>query len=491
MATKILCVSLVQDKIDLLRVEKRVNTYRALGQPTRGADENALGRACRWADEILLNSEFPAAAYRWATFPKVQKRYLTNIIKRDAVSVLDVPGGTRVAFKAIKDVVEEGVTKRYLSYVAVSEDEITQLENELFAKYVYKIKSITTLPVALCAALIQTQKPDDNFMLIWVGENTTVMAICSPTGEIYVARHIPVGFTQEGIADPAYMERFSDEVRRDIASTTLFHTQSFPNTDCQKYYMIGNVYLQNIFSEFPIPELSDQIHFGLPHSPISGLQDANVNEAAHLVGSLFCQKEFNLVDPRILLNKTIERVVKTAIWAVAVLVILAGAYLFRVEPVSSEKISHFGESSAEYQTLQTEVASVQKDVHELNRFSGWKTFYKNTYKNQPAWNRLFFDLAESIPPKIVVDAFQVTPGKGKEVHGWSTFIKGHIKDQEWNKGLELLREFGANIHRSPHFSVESVDYTPIVEDENSTIANADFEFQINIRLTPQDTVNEK
>jgi hypothetical protein len=497
MATKILCVSLTEDNdnIDLLRFEKRVNTYKALSQPTWSADLNTLGQACRWADQIFISSEFPSAAYHWAVFPKVQKRYLNNVIKRDADRVLDIPGGARVAYKNIRYVVEEGVTKCYLSYVAVPEDEISKLENELFAKYTHKIRRITTLPVALCAVLIQTEKPAHNFMLTWVGEKTTVMAISNPTGEVYVARHIPVGVSQQDLDDPAYMERFSDEIRRDIDSTSLFHSQTFPNVDCQTYYMIGKEYLRNIFSDLPLPELSrgsftPQIHFGLPQSPLLGLQDSNLNEAAHIAGSLLIQKEFNLIAPKIRLNRKLERTAKTAILALAALILLAGVWLFQVDPVSSEKIDNFKKRTAEYQQLQTEVSGIQKKVEELSQFSGWKNFYENTYKNQPAWNLLFFDIAKSIPPNIVINEVRVTPGEGKEIHGWNGIIVGYLNGQEWNNGLELLREFGSQLHSSPHFNVEKVDYTPVFEDENESITNADFEFQVHFQLTPQDKIYE-
>ncbi len=495
MAIKTLTVSFLEDRIDLLKVEQGVTyTFTALDRIQTDVNQETLDRAARWADQIFINSDFPSAVYQWASFPKVQYRHQIQLVARHASKILDAPEGVRVAFQDEGTVLEKGVPKRRIAYLAVPENEVARLENDLLGRFKQKIVRVTALPVALAAAVVQAEHPDGDFMIIWIGEMSTIFAVSSAQGDVRVARNIPVGLKRHELPEePTRREEFSKELDRDITTTLLLYGDRFGQQKCEKFYFLGNRHLQEILEEFPLKSVpkANSWH-GIP-SPLIQREKTIGPESEHLLGTLFVRRSFNLVDRSIIWGRRFEKGYRLSLTALTVMIIAALAWMFMVAPPTGEdQRAAYELKKEELQRVNRELYRLEEKQIELKRYGGWRDFYKNTYINQPAWAKMFSSLAATIPEQFVIKRFRIMPGEGEGVHGWSCVMEGHIKVDNWNDGLELLRTFGASIHQTPYFDIDDIKYTTLEggdeKKEKESGSGPDdgleeFDFEIRMKLT--------
>jgi len=160
--------------------------------------------------------------------------------------------------------------------------------------------------------------------------------------------------------------------------------------------------------------------------------------------------------------------------------------LLTTPPGSAEKKYTYAGNLRELEEINSSLYQLESKKIELQRFSGWKDFYKNTYTNQPAWSKMFSSLAKDIPGEFVINSLEIFPGKTTGIHGWSCILSGHIKATQWNRGLALLREFGTKVHQSHYYDIVDVQYTPLEDDKNAGSQETSFDFVIKMKLTPQE-----
>ncbi len=485
MSLKVLSVSILDDSIDILKLEQGIrNSFVAKGEVLRGVDKKSLDKAAGWADRIYINGLFPGAEYRWSEFPDVSNRNLKQLVYRHATQYLETRAKVRVDFADKGKIIVDSLEKRLVSSLAVTEEDVSRIEREVFSKYRHKIHRITSLPVALCNAVVSSERPKDDFMVVWVGEKSLVYAISSPEGDIKVARNIPISMDFDHL-DELDMEKVSNEFDRDIMTTLLLYNDNFENPACSSFYLLGNPKLSNIFEKFPLGSVGQYGKYALDHLPVRNLPVKD-SWAYYLLGNLFSGNGYNLVDKTITWGQRFDSWYRYAALLLIGCFIFAGTWLLLTAPqsrVSNE--SFYAEKKEELVKVNEQLYALQQDEIELKRYSGWDNFYKNTYTNQPAWSKLFSSLAAEIPKEFVFSNVEISPGNSKGVHGWQCILTGRIEATEWQTGLNLLRDFGTKFNRSPYADVVDVQYTPMEENRGSNLEETSFDVVIQMILTPQ------
>jgi hypothetical protein len=493
-ARNVLLVSIIDGKTHLLTLKRNIKIYHISGQPIFNADRETLEEKCRKSHEISVISDFPNANHYWDYFPKVPLRDLKEVVVRDAADKYGYLAQVRAVFEGVGEGFREGTPKRLLSCLVVDNADVFRIENEVFRNHRHKIVRIDSVPAVLAAVVSHVEKPASDFMVIDVGETSTSICISSPKGHVKISRQIPVGFGKDiKESDSNYAAlcvNFFHEVAKDVTSTNLYYMQKFLDSECNVRYMLGPPALKRALESHgkDIPP----VRFGFTKSPLSFMNLEQAATCAHLIGALFCSSSYNLLSTHIRVARNVDRAYRVAIASVGAAIIGSGFYLYQIQPVPEKKIAAYNAKNAELATVQEEVLALRKQVATLNRFSGWETFYKNTYQNQPAWNVMFSEVASSLPKEIVIESVRIEPGTvkdttGKDVQGWTCAIAGVIKVNEWDKGLQKLREFGKKIHGSPNFAIQTVKYEPELDKDKHPTQETSFSFQINAQLTPQDT----
>lgn len=488
MAKTILMVSIIDGKTHLLRVQRTLKSYQTIDEPIVDADQETMEAYCKKAGEIIINSDFPSCNYYWGSFPKVSWRYLKDIVVREARENFWYAGPVRAAIQEVGQIHEDGTAKRLLSCIIVDGHEVSDIENKIFGKFRHKISHINPLGTALCAVVAHTEKPTGDFMVIGVRDNLTTMAISSPKGEVKIARQLPIGFAKDTDCNNADLcKSFFNEIIKDITNTNLYYLQNFQGAQCNTFYMLGSSSLKLAMEKhgtdhFPLP-----VKFGFSNSPLPSLNPDQAAEWAYLFGTLYCHKNYNLLNRQIVISRNFNRGYQYAMIAITAAIIGCLLYVYRVEPVSADKISRYNSLNNQLAEIHQEVSKLENQVNILKKFSGWEAFYENTYKNQPAWNTLFSELAYNKPDEIVIESFRIDPGPGHGVRGWNSIITGYIRASEWNQGLKLVRDYGARLHRSPNFKIENVKPEPAVDKDKRPGKEIGYHFQIHAKLTSQNT----
>jgi len=249
--------------------------------------------------------------------------------------------------------------------------------------------------------------------------------------------------------------------------------------------MLGNPILKQALERYG-SDTMPPIQLGFTNSPLPALDLDKAAEWVYIFGSLYCHRNYNLLNRQIVITRNFNRGYQFAMISIFLAIIGSLIYLYQVEPVSADKIAEYRSKNNHLALIQKEVIELQNQVNKINQFSGWGDFYNNTYKNQPSWNSLFSEVAQSQPKEMVIENFRIDPGIDKGVRKWNVVITGHILVPEWKQGLELLRAFGTTIHHSPHFEIEKIKYSPDKEKEEKLADEIGFQFQIDALLKPRD-----
>ena len=485
MAKRILSISLIEDDFQYLEVEKQPAGFFPHPPPNVITDESLMS-ACRKADEIFINTLFPITLYEWDLFPKVAKQYLESLVSQSAQEKPGITPPVQVRFQTIKETVDAGVTKWQIAYAAIESDNITSLW-ERFENFSRKIKIITPLPGAVASTIAHVDHPTEDFVLVWVGETSSVVSVSDPAGLIKVSRCIPLGLSKRDSSDdPDSHQQFSRDLDEEISMTLTFFKQQFRASVPRALYLVGNSRLQDIFQRYPLSGGEFDIHFALSESPVQAMSDREVNENINLIGNLYLTGAFNFI-PR---EATVERKVLmgfgVAYAALVIAIFLTAFWGFSLTKLKSDKMDTFNNQFSRFQDLKKQVEVLQSDVARLKPFEGWKVFYENTFQNRPKWNMFLSELGLLIPPTIVLEDLQVLPLKGSGVHGRNVRMAGKIKADNWQEGLSMLREFGGKLQSSSFFEVTNVQYTP----EAMTTGTKTFDFRIAFTLLNEESAHE-
>ncbi len=484
MAFKILSVSILEENIDILRFEQGMtNTFSAIGESQRYVDQKTLDKAAKWADQIHINSVLPSAEYTWSNFPKVNNRILKQLVNRHAIQYLETRQGVRVAFQDQGNTIVDALVKRRVSSLAAHEEEIVKLEKGIFAKYRHKIHRVTSLPVALCNAVVFSEQPKTDFMVVWVGERSTIFAISSPQGDIKVARNIPVAIDLKYVED-GDLEDMARELDRDIMTTLLLYSDTFEDPVVTNFYLLGNPKLSRMFETASLESVGHHGTLSLDNLPVRGLKSTDTR-AYHLLSNLFPGRGYNLVDPAITWGQRFDRGYRYASMLLLGCLITTATWLLLTAPPGKASVDAvYTQKKLELEEVNNKLYQLQSKEIELKRFSGWESFYKNTYTNQPAWSKMFSSLAADVPKEFVFKSVEINPGKKTGVHGWTMVLTGQIKTNEWNGGLALLRDFGTKFHQSPYVDIIDVQYTPLEEARSADLQETSFDVVISMKLIP-------
>ena len=479
MAKKILSVSLIDDAFHYLEIEKQPAGF-FVHPPPLFVTQETLKAACQKADEIYLNGIFPNTIYEWGLFPKVNRRYLTNLVEKDAREKFGTSSPLQVQFKTLREAVEAGISKWEVAYIAVEEQTLSSLW-KTFKSFTRKIKFIAPLPVALASTVAHTDQPAENFSVLWVGETSSVVTISSPEGIVKVARSVPLGLSRKELPESAdYLKQFSQELGREISRTFTFFKQQFREVVPNSLYIFGNNFLPEIFQKFPLPFTASNLHYHLAALPVKGMKEDDANANIHLIGNLFVPETFNFLPKEELAGRKTSLTYRIA-YAAVILLIALGVFLgVSLTALKSARVKEYNQKLSQLSGVQEEVHELRGNVSRLRHLEGWKIFYEIIYKNQPQWNMLLSELGLLIPPNVVIEDFQVLPEKESRTIAWNSKISGKIKAQNWQEGLNILREFGGKLQASPFFEVADLNYAPQKMGSEAKT----FDFQISTTIKP-------
>ena len=490
MAKRILSVTYIDGVYHYLEVDRQAGgLFPRTSTPQIAATEEALIAVCQKAEEIYLCGEFPTALYQWETLPRVAKRYLPNLVRQAAREKAEASASIQVRFETLEDVLESGGPRTRVAYIAVHDEDLTPIWSAL-ERVMKKVKAISPLPVALASAVVQADKPEKDFIVSWVGEQSTMIVIGSPKGQVKMARSLPLGlYGGQKDADPEEARLFSEELSREISRTTTFFKQEFRSGVPGVIYFLGPPRLKALLeANVPFGVPPDQ-RFRLSTSLIQNMKDEDTSLGFHVVSNFFVPAAFNFLPV-----ETVGRHKADVLYAAAVviLVLLAAAAViwdFQLYNRKQARITDYHLKYTELKQLQADVSQKQAEVDKLRPFEGWKRFYEDTFENRPAWNRIFSELALILPGNIVLNTVALKEPAGRQgVEGpvLDTEIAGEIQADNWEQGLSVLREFGERLQMSPLFDVTEVEYTPRELAEVTKV----FSFKIGLKLVPQRMAHE-
>lgn len=474
MAQKLLSVSRQQDRIRGLLIEKKGGGYFA-GDPMDLSSKEALHSACSAADEIYINDSFLSAIYVWSLFPKVAPKHIANLLLQDALDKFQSKGEPNIGFQTLADVNTDGVRQREIAYVAIEEQEITDVW-VLFKKFEKKIKGITSLPAAIAGTVARFESLESNFAVTWIGDTESIITIASKDGIVKVARSFPFGTRGMDPTDQESMQAFSQRVDKELNRTINFFKQGFREPEPDKIYLFGNSHLQQIFEITPLSVLGSDFHFQFQAPLISNYSQEDESETFHIFSSLFVNKNFNFLPRKVVADRTSKRILYPSCAALVVAIL---ALLFWNSQLSAQidrENTKLKERFTTAMQLKGEVEGLEEKINRLEPFQGWKTFYDETFNDRLAWDRIFSEFGSQIPPNIVLDSLSINPG-GK--NNWLANISGKVRSSDWETGLEQIREYGAKIDASRFFVVKTVNYAPQNLEEKAKFFNFNLLLELN------------
>jgi len=484
-AKNILSISLINGTFQYLEVEKQPAGFFPFSPPTVITEE-ALMSACRKADDIYINGFFSTAIYEWELFPKVAKRYLNNLVDQDARGKLGAPGPLQVQHTTIQEVIDAGIAKWQVAYVAI-EDETIGAVWDRFKDFTKKIKRISPLPVALASTIAQIDHPAEDFFIVWVGEDSSAVSISDAQGLVKVARNVPIGLPKKDLPDdPEFLKRFSQSLGKEISMTLTFFKQQFRASVPKTLYLVGNNHLQDIFQQHPLSGVEFETKYGLAATPVQAMLENEVNENIHLIGNLYLADTFNFLPQEELAARKTNVGFRIAYAALIIIFVLAGIWTLGLLAAQTDKKIEFKNKFSHLQNLQKQVTVLREDVSHLKPFEGWKQLYEDTFKNQPRWNMVLSELALLVPSHLIIEGFQVVPEKKGQSPLWASQISGKIRANNWQEGLNLLRQFGGTLQSSPFFEVTDLNYAP---EEVQTEAKT-FKFQVLFTIVSEESAHE-
>ena len=491
MSKKVLAVFASETTLEFLKIDQTLRSSKlkdpifTISRDEAGSDRTVRG-LWRWADEIHFISAYPTVLYNWAPFPKVANWNLKRLVHRRVSQ--EIPGSdgqVRSAFVVRGEVVVEGTSQRQVAYVGVSEPDVAALEEMVPARHQIKISRVTTLALSLAAAVARGRESEDDFLILWSHGDATIIIACDAQGDIRIARYLPFGIGSEEMLDDAVrMERFSEEIGRDLNGTLFYYSQQFPDKECQELYILGSPALQEVFTRFPLAVGGDRARYGTPRSLAVNLDEVASGEYAHLLGVLHVDASYNLVNTRFVYTRQFYGVHRIVMAILLACIAGAGIWAYQLDPLSSGKLEEFHGKRRRLEQQYARIYDLQRDLYVLKQFRGWKDYYDRTFKHQPDWNGMFSAMVACVPEGMVIDSLRIVPGRQQNRHVWRCLVDGHLDVQTWQEGLDLLRYFGGRINSTPYYQYEKVSYTPeseIEQDEDLT----QFTFQFTLLLEPK------
>ena len=471
MSKKILSISYINGSADFIEVERSQSGGFSLASSIAPTGES-LQAACTRADEIYINSLFPTAQYEWETFPKVQERYLHSLITS---SVQRKRPGTKISarFQYIRDVIKDGNASSLVTFQSIEKNEIESVFS-LLGKFRKKVKNISTLPTVLAGALVHSEKPAGNSLLLWFRESVAILALVSANGLIKIARTLPCGLPGGEGPDAAHIaaSNFSADINREVKMTVNYFKQKFREPAPADIYLLGDDRLQTIFTDFPIINLEAAVHYGLSGRVLDGIEPEKLNNNVHLLGSLWANESFNFLPLQEVQERKSDRIFTAALIGLVLLIGLAGLWTLRIPAPRSHQ-----DLNAQVQKLRQDIHELETSIAGLKPIEGRKKYYQSAFLDKkPEFIKFLQQVAAVVPAAMIFDNFNMAPGE----NGWNCTITGKIKGQNWQERLYTLREFGRALYSFTNIDIQNVSHSLGQAGMDATTIS----FQLSLQFIP-------
>ncbi len=533
--TRILSISLIDGVYHYVEIDRRGGVFFSQ-QPRTTNSVEALMTLCRSAREIHLAMAFPteAVTYQRILLPKVARKHLPSLVRQDATEKFELAEPVAARFKVVKEVMDAGISKWQTVYCAVLAKHLLAFWNT-FKSYRKKIRFVSPLPIAVASLVAQLAAPEENFMVIWVGEDTTLIIIGSPQGTVYVARSVPLTLSRKRLelkpapplaaaasdasieielnmeacrldtgeaadAPPAWKVpasvlptdapssdgpdphddmviagTFARELERALGVTSTFFKQEFREQAPRRLFLLGNPNLKLIHEFYPLPAAYDQVAYELTTSAYRGLSPRLAAENIHVTANLFIREDFNFIPEQELNIRKSNLLVNTTALLLLTGLGLSMFWTIQLHQKRADTLQAYRQQTIRLHEAQSEEAHWQAEVNRLKPIEGWKQFYDDTVSTKPPWNMFISELAILMEDYVLISSFQVQSGDG-DAHNCR--LQGKIRADNWEAGLRLFREFGRNVQSSPMFDVLTIQYAP--EGLNTDPSKFDFEMALTL-----------
>ncbi len=487
---RILSVSFKETQFEWIECEERSGRLSCQTISSSRTDRDFLS-ACKRASSIYVTAHFPSLIHSFATIPKVSKRDIAKLVAQEALEKTILSEKLHTGYIHVRDFAGADGPKREVAYVAVPEQDLMGLWHKL-KEFSSKIRHIISLPAALVTCISQVEAHDwmavEDFVLVWVGERSSLIAVSAPNSLVKVSRHMPFGLERGNQFSTEKAAGYFKDLAKDISGSVKSYESEFRGTRLKHLYFVGDsrAEVESLFRQAVDDSgIGLNVHAGVQRSPIEGWTPAQANEHIDLIGNFFIkQTGINLVPKEEKIRRGLNYWFEASFAGLGVLILILFVIAFRIEPVSQDRLDAYNRLRQDWETTHQELTIIKKEMNVLTSFQGWKRFYDDTYKNQPAWDGLISEVATLIPHNVIVESVQILPVQSGGSLIWEGQMAGKIKAENWQNGLNLLRQFGIKLERSSFVHVTNVHYAP-QNPGNAGDGDQYFGYQITLRLSPR------
>lgn len=468
MSKKIVSVSFINEAVEFLEAERTQSTIFSFS-PSIASTNESLQAACKRADEIYINGLLPSTHYGWEIFPKVEDRYLGSLIS-NSMQRKSRSAALLTRFQSVKDVVKDGTVSSLVAFQAMESEKIDALLNRV-SRFKHKVKSIHALPAALAAAVVESEKPAANFILLWVKKDVSIISINSSEGLVKIARTLPYGLPDEALPDVSNkaVANFSRDLGREIVMTVNYFKQKFREAAPVHLYVLGDDRLQQVIEKHPFEKVAAEPRFHLNGKIPEGMTGEKFNQNINLMGSLYADDRFNFLPQDEIDTRKANNFLKVSLVVLGLMIGLT--LLWSVElpgRMANQSLQN------EVSELQNDVDSLQVSVNRLQPVKGQRQFYESAFLNEkPPFIKILRQVSAIMPQQMVFNSFKMTPTGDN----WDCTITGKIKGRDWQERLDVLREFGRSL-----YSFANVDIGNVVHSLGQTSMDSS---TIDFRITMQ------
>lgn len=540
---KILSVSFIDGVYYYLEAEKKASGYfPQYPQTTTSLD--AIKTLCRKADEIHLASVFPSAIYQRDLFPKVAKRYMPELVNQQAKEKMGVSVPVVSRYKIIQEMTDAGVNKWQLGYCAITASEVNALW-EAVGPFQKKVRFVTPVAVSMAAMVAELESPQEKFVVVWVGEKSSMIVIASPDGVVRVARNVPLNLRKQPLqlqqpsapapeapaeepqAEPAPAEE-GDEIEVDMdrlfeagaqedqsggekddgpavsksghgreQHEDMVTASNFVRELEQELGRTATFFKQEFREAAPRsvyllgnPNLASINQFYPLSEAYEQVQHTLATDKHRGLSPEFAQENIHLLGNFFVSDTfsfipeyvAIRRKSNMLLNAAGVLLLAGiGAGIVWVDQLYQQRAQLIDQ----HQQTVAQISEVQDKAAELQARI-------NTLKPIEGWKEFYEQTMAAKPPwdmfvselaMVVEDYVLIDKFQvlGGKGQTRNCRVQGKIQAENWEAGLELFRDFGRQVQTSPMFDVTDVNYSP--EGVNTDPSRFDFQMDMKLKRT--------
>ena len=302
-----------------------------------------------------------------------------------------------------------------------------------------------------------------------------------------MARTVPVGLSDspdDFSGDPSV---FSENLSKELFMTFSFFKQEFREGVPGSIYFLGSDRTEAVLGEHPLTGAPADIHYFLTESPVKGVPDSQANALMNLIGNLDLPEQFSFLPAAAVAATRADVTFRLAAAALVVAILASGVWGVSLYNRRLDRIAEMDRQATELKKVQTQVQALRADVSRLLPFEGWKQLYQAAFQNRPGWNMVFSELGLLVPDDVLIEEFMLeTLSKETLTGAYVARLSGKVRAENWQAGLDVIRDFGESLQASPLYDVVNVKYSPEKLGEATRI----FDFQMTVKLLPRGAAHE-